>query len=253
MFEFLKLHCDDAIAHVELDRPGVLNAMHAGMRDELIECFATLDHDKTISAILISGAGRRAFCAGQDLGEAVAFGDDSVDEWVRHQGAMLASLRNVDKPVVVAFNGVATGAGFQLGLLADWRVGYPSLRMGQTEVKLGLASVYGSFFMSFHMGHATNQAMSLTGDLIDGGHAHALGLLNEMVPAEQVLDTARAAGERLACIPSIAMRLTKQRFRQQSQAGFEAACEAAVHAQRQAYASGEPQRRMQAFIDSRGT
>jgi len=242
----------DGIAHVVLNRPAVLNAMDAAMRADFIACLHAINTDTSISAVMISGAGERAFSAGQDLGEAVGFeGESAITAWMHHQGAVIAAVRDMDKPVVAIFNGVATGVGFQIGLAADWRVTYPDVRLGQPEVKVGLASIYGSWLMSQHLGHATNQALSLTGDLIDGRRAAALGLINELVERDALLDTGRAAAQRLAALPPAAVRLTKQRFREQSQPAFEATCEAAVAAQIEAYASGEPQRRMQAFIDAR--
>ncbi|GAB3672455.1 enoyl-CoA hydratase/isomerase family protein [Salinisphaera aquimarina] len=252
MPDFIRVQLiEDGIAQITLDRPAVLNAMHAPMRDELIAGLARLDADADVRAIVVTGAGPRAFSAGQDLEEAVAFEGEAVAAWTRHHGALLASLRALDTPLVAALNGVATGVGFQLALLADWRVGYPELRLGQPEVKVGLASIYGSWLMSLHLGHASNVAMSLTGDLIDGVQGQALGLLNDMVDRDAVLDTALTAARRFAALPATPIRLTKARFREQSQAGFDATCEAAVRAQNEAYASGEPQRLMQAFIDAR--
>ncbi|ROO27040.1 enoyl-CoA hydratase [Salinisphaera orenii MK-B5] len=253
MAEFIRFDVDaDGIAHVVLDRPDVLNAMHAPMREALIDCMATLDARPDVRAAVLTGAGERAFCAGQDLDEAVAFdGDDAVAAWARHQGALLRAVRALDKPLVAGFNGVATGVGFQLGLLADLRIGYPELRLGQPEVRVGLASIYGSWLMSLHLGLAANVELSMTGDLIDGERAQALGLVNELVPQGGVRDRAGATARRLAAQPAAALAATKRRFREQTQAGFDATCEAAVAAQVAAYASGEPQRRMSAFIARR--
>ncbi len=252
MSELIQFVVEDQVAHVVLNRPAVLNAMDAAMRADLIDCLQRLNADERVRAVMISGAGGRAFSAGQDLDEAVAFeGESAITAWMHHQGAVIAAVRDVDKPVVAVFNGVATGVGFQIGLAADWRIAYPDVKLGQPEVKVGLASIYGSWLMSQHLGHATNQALSLTGDLIDGRRAAELGLVNELVERDDVMDAGRAAAQRMAALPAVPVRLTKQRFREQSQAAFEATRDAAVDAQIEAYASGEPQRRMQAFIDAR--
>lgn len=250
--ELIQLSREQGIAHVVLNRPAVLNAMNAAMRSDLIACLQDTNADDSVTAVMISGAGGRAFCAGQDLDEAVAFdGERALTAWMHHQGAVIAAVRDIDKPVVAVFNGVATGVGFQIGLAADWRIAYTDARLGQPEVKVGLASIYGSWLLSQHLGHAANQALSLTGDLIDGRRAHELGLINELVERDAVLEAGHAAAQRLAALPAAAVRLTKQRFREQSQAAFEATRDAAVAAQIEAYASGEPQQRMQAFIDAR--
>lgn len=252
MSELIPCVVEDGIAHVVLNRPAVLNAMDAAMRADFVDCLQRINADDSARSVMISGAGARAFSAGQDLDEAVAFeGERAITAWMHHQGAVIAAVRNMDKPVVAVFNGVATGVGFQIGLAADWRIAYPDVKLGQPEVKVGLASIYGSWLMSQHLGHATNQALSLTGDLIDGRRAAELGLVNELVERDGVMDAGRAAAQRMAALPAVPVRLTKQRFREQSQSAFEATCEAAVTAQIEAYASGEPQRRMQAFIDAR--
>jgi len=250
--ELIQVVYKNRVAHLVLNRPAVLNAMDAAMRADFIACLQDINADDNVAALMISGAGDRAFSAGQDLHEAVAFeGESAITAWMHHQGAVIAAVRDMDKPVVAVFNGVATGVGFQIGLAADWRVAYPDVRLGQPEVKVGLASIYGSWLLSQHLGHAANQALSLTGDLIDGRRAAELGLINELVERDAVLETGHAAAQRLAALPATAVRLTKQRFRAQSQHVFEATCEAAVAAQIEAYASGEPQRRMQAFIGAR--
>lgn len=252
MSDTVTLDIVDGLAHVVLDRPARLNAMNAPMRDDFIARMGEANARHEVAAVVIRGAGDRAFSAGQDLDEAVSFaGEAAIERWMRHQGAVIAAVRETDKPVVAAFNGLATGVGLQVGLAADWRIAYPEVRLGQPEVNVGLASIYGSWLLSLHLNHAANQALSLTGDLIDGHRAADLGLVNALVARERVVEEAIEAARRLAAKPAAAVRLTKQRFREQTQPAFEATCEAAVAAQIAAYASGEPQRMMQAFIDRR--
>jgi enoyl-CoA hydratase/carnithine racemase len=205
-----------------------------------------------VHAVVITGAGARAFCAGQDLNETVRYGIDDVEAWLSANHAMYRAVRDLDKPAIAAFNGVAAGAGFQIGLCCDLRVGYPDMKIGQPEIKAGLASVVGSQLMTQYLGFGHNVELSLTGDLISGQRAWELGLLNRLVEREQVLASALDWAGRLARLPQTATRLTKRRFRALTQAGFEAALEVAVGAQREAYASGEPQAAMQKFLAKRG-
>src|SRR5690606_28054365 len=124
-----------------------------------------------IRAIVLTGSGERAFCGGQDLDEAGAVDTQSLAGWLNRQHAMYQAVRDVNKPIVAAINGVAVGAGFQMALMCDLRVAHPTLRMGQPEVKAGLASVVGSYLMSLQIGHSLNQQLSLTGELITGEKA----------------------------------------------------------------------------------
>lgn len=248
MSQLVVRECRGDIATLTLNRPSVLNAINGAMRDALIEAFQELNQDASVKAIVLTGSGDRAFSAGQDLAEAAAFSPEEVEAWMTHQCRLLQAMRDLEKPAVAAFNGVAAGVGFQLGLLADLRVGYPDMRLGQPEVKVGLASIMGSSLMALHLGHALNSELSLLGNLITGQRAHDIGLLNRLVTKEQVVATAWTLAEEFAALPSEAVRLSKQRFRAQSQSAFDAACTDLVRYQYERYLTGEPQAIMQRFL-----
>jgi enoyl-CoA hydratase len=239
------------VAIVTLNRPESLNAVNVEMRQTLIETLATLNADATAKALIIKGAGERAFCSGQDLNETARYTLDDVDEWLTRQHAMYQAVRDLDKPCIAAWNGVATGAGYQIGLCSDLRVGYPELKLGQPEIRAGLASIVGSYLMTLHLGLSQNLQMSLTGELISGQRGYELRLINHLVPRDQVIDKALAVAAELVKLGPTAIRLTKQRFRQLTQPGFDAALEAAKAAQREAYLSGEPQEAMRIFFERR--
>jgi enoyl-CoA hydratase/carnithine racemase len=239
----------DEVALVTLNRPEALNAVNVEMRRVLIETLSSVNADTTVKAVVIRGGGDRAFCSGQDLNETARYTLNDVDEWLTQQHAMYQAVRDLDKPCVVAWNGVATGAGYQIGLCSDLRVGYPEGKLGQPEIRAGLASIVGSYLMTLHLGLSQNVQMSLTGELIDGQRGYELGLVNHLVPREQVLDKALTAAAELTRLGPTAIRLTKQRFRQLTQPGFDAALIAAKAAQREAYLSGEPQEAMRRFFE----
>ncbi len=242
----------DRVAVVRLHRPAVMNAVNDALRHELVAALRDLDAGDTADAIVLTGSGERAFCAGQDLEESAAVDTTTLAGWLNRQHAMYQALRDVDKPVVAAINGTAVGAGFQRALLCDLRVAHADVRMGQPEVKAGLASIVGSWLMSLQIGHSLNQQLSLTGELISGERAHALGLVNDLVTPQQVLARAIERARALAELPGAAVRMTKRRFRERTQAGFEEACNAGIRYQLECYASGEPSRVMQAFLARRG-
>lgn len=244
---------DGAIAHVRLNRPQQLNAVNADMRRELPSALAALDADASVRALVVSGAGDRAFCAGQDLEEGAAFTADDVEEWFTRQHAMFGAVRAVNKPTVAAFNGVAAGAGYQLGLYCDVRVGYPELRIGQPEVKAGLGSILGTSQMMWHLPFGLNVQLSLGGELIDGERAYQIGLLNYLVPRAQVLAKAMEVARALAANPPTAIRLTKEHLRELTQAAFDDILAAAKRFQKRAYESGEPQSHMKKLLQARKT
>jgi enoyl-CoA hydratase/carnithine racemase len=247
----IQLERRDAVALITLNRPEVLNAINVEMRETLIALLGELDGDATVRAIVIAGAGDRAFCSGQDLDETAKYTIADIDTWLTRQHSMYGAVRDLGKPCIAAFNGIAAGAGFQIGLCADLRVGFSEMQLGQPEIKAGLASIVGSYLMTLHLGLAQNTELSLTGDLISGQRAYELGLLNHLVPRERVLQHSLALATRLGTLPPTAMRTTKKSIRDRTQPGFEAALETAKRAQRQTYESGEPQAAMRKFLDGR--
>lgn len=237
----------ERVALVVLNRPQVLNAFDWSLRDALTEALRALDDDDLVRAIVLTGAGDRAFSAGQDLGEAEAYGVGDIGRWMSHQRRMYQALRACRKPVVVAFNGLAAGSGFHLGLLADLRVGSAAISLGQPEIRMGLASIVGPYLMSHYMGHAQVAEFAIAGRMVSGQRAHELGLLTELVPAGDVRPRACALAAELAEHPADAMRLTKAYFVARTQAGFDQAFDEVVRCHRIEYESGLPQQRMRQF------
>ena len=231
-----------------LNRPASFNAINGELRSMFIEALDQANDNASVRAIVITGAGEKAFCSGQDLSETSRYGADDVEAWLSANHAMYRAVRALEKPAIAAFNGVAAGAGFQIGLCCDFRVGFAGMRIGQPEIKAGLASVVGSTLMTHHIGIAYNIELSLTGELISGERAYEIGLLSKLVPREEVLDTALELAQDLCKLAPTAMRLTKQRFRAITDESFEAALPVAIELQKQAYASGEPQAAMQKFL-----
>jgi len=230
------------VAVVRLNRPQRLNAINEDIRRELPPALAALNADPALRAVVLAGAGERAFSAGQDLDEAARYGPDDVERWFTELHATYAAVRDMDKPTVAAITGAAAGAGYQIALYCDLRVAHPEAKIGQPEVKTGLASILGTSLMMWHLPFGMNAELSLLGDLISGERAAQLGLVNRLVPRSEVLEQAmqiaRALGER----PPNAVRLTKERMRELTQARFDDILVAARRYQRRAYESGEPQR-----------
>jgi enoyl-CoA hydratase/carnithine racemase len=244
---------DCRVAVVRFNRPAVMNAVNDAIRRGLTRALRSLDASDDADAIVLTGSGERAFCAGQDLEESAAIDTATLAGWLNRQHAMYQVVREVGKPLIAAINGTAAGAGFQMALMCDLRVAHPGVQLGQPEVRAGLASIVGSYLMSLQIGHSLNQQLSLTGELMDGTRAHALGLVNDLVARADVLPQAVRRARELAALPGAAVRVTKQRFRERTQAGFDEACSAGIRYQLECYATGEPTRVMQAFLARRDT
>jgi len=241
------------VAVITLNRPEVLNAWHAPMRNMLSAALSRAEGDAGIGAIVLTGSGDRAFSAGQDFEEARTFDPRRAEEWVGEWEALYDLIRRLSKPLVAALNGVAAGSAFQIALLTDVRVGHPGVRMGQPEINAGIASTTGPWIMREHLGLARTIELTLTGRLMEADECKALGLLAQVVPPERVLDAAIDLAEQLSGKPPVAMRLDKQRFREMTEAGFRDCLEAGQRIQHESYASGEPARMMDQFLARRST
>jgi enoyl-CoA hydratase/carnithine racemase len=240
-----------AVAVITLNRPAKLNAWTTPMRNEIIEALQRFEADDAIRAIIMTGAGDRAFSAGQDLSEAHDFDGERAVAWVGEWQRYYAALRGLSKPLVMALNGTAAGSAFQVALLGDIRIGHPGVRMGQPEINAGIASTTGPWIMNSMLGMSRTIELTLTGRLMEAEECHRIGLIHHLVPTDQVLTKALEIAEALAAKPPVAMRLDKQRFREMTEAGFQDSIEAGTRIQREAYESGEPARMMEEFFRQR--
>jgi enoyl-CoA hydratase/carnithine racemase len=252
MADFIEIETHGQTGLLRLNRPEKLNAWHKPMRDEIMAALKDFDANESIRAIIMTGAGDRAFCAGQDLAEAHGFDVTASEAWMHEWEAYYETLRSLSKPIIMALNGVAAGSAFQVALLGDIRIGHPGVRMGQPEINSGIASVTGPWIMQSMIGMSRTIELTLTGRMMEAEECHRIGLMHHLVPADQVLPKALEIAALLAGKPPVAMRLDKQRFREMTQAGFEEAIQAGIRIQGESYASGEPARMMEAFFRARG-
>jgi enoyl-CoA hydratase/carnithine racemase len=251
MTQFILTAVQDKVGIITLNRPEKLNAWNSAMRDEIVAALRAYDGNADIAAIVMTGAGDRAFCAGQDLEEAKHFDVARSEAWMREWESYYDALRGLSKPLIMALNGTAAGSAFQVALLGDIRVGHPGVRMGQPEINSGIASVTGPWIMREMLGLSRTIELTLTGRLMDADECHRVGLLHHVVPADQVMPKAMEIARELAAKPPVALRLDKQRFKEITEPGFRDAIEAGIRIQAESYASGEPARMMEAFFRKR--
>lgn len=246
------VHRCDAVGVIRLNRPEKLNAWTVAMRNELMRAMKAFEADGDVRAIVLTGTGERAFCAGQDLEEAHGFSVDEAEAWIRGWDVFYSVLRGLSKPLVIALNGLAAGSAFQASLMGDVRVGHAGVRMGQPEINSGIASITGPWIMNQMLGMSRTIELTLTGRLMEADESHRLGLIHHIVPKEDVLARAIAIANELGSKPPVAMALDKARFREMTEPSFRETIEAAVRAHRTSYESNEPQRMVEAFYRTRG-
>ena len=239
-------------AVITLNRPEKLNAWDTPMREALSHTLGEINASDRFRSVVITGAGDRAFSAGQDLDETMRFssGHEGQD-WFLTWKDFYDSVRNLDKPCIAALNGVAAGSAFQFAMLTDIRVGHENSHMGQPEINSGIASVLGPLLMAPRIGLSRTIELTLTGRMMDGIECEKIGLIQHLVDQDQVADVALQIAEDLGRKPPVAMRLNRQRFREMTQADFDEAFSSGMKIQKEAFESGEPQAAMKAFFEQR--
>lgn len=240
---------EDGILTLRLNRPDRLNAWNGEMRQIVRDAFAEANHDAAVRAIILTGTGDRAFCAGQDLNEAKSFDAAIADRWIEGFKDFYNTLRRFEKPYVAALNGLAAGSAFQVSLLADYRVGHADSRMGQPEINSGILSITGFWVIREHLGLARATELVLTGRLVPAPECREIGILNEIVAREEVQARARAVANELASKDAGAYRANKQWICAATQRAFDEAYEAARIAHARAFDGGGPQKVMDKFLE----
>ncbi len=248
-YEFIKVERDGELGIITLNRPERSNAWNAKMRTEVAEELRTMNADDGIRAVILTGAGN-AFGGGQDFSEAQQFDRTRAVEWMKEWENLYGAILGMEKPIIAALNGVAAGSAFQAALLCDIRVGHEGSRMGQTEINNGIPSVTGTWVMWDILGRARTIEMVMTGKLVDGDEAYRLGMINHLVPRDQVMAKAKEVARDLGSKPPVAMKLNKQLWRKLADPGFRQAEADGVDIQAAAFASGEPQTMMARFLEA---
>jgi enoyl-CoA hydratase len=196
------------VALVTLDRPDALNALSFDLLDELADALETLDRDPACRAIVITGAGSRAFAAGADIRELAAQTSASLHAERRFE--VWDRLSAVGLPTIAAVRGVALGGGCELAMTCDMIVAAEDATFGQPEIRLGvMPGAGGTQRLTRAIGKARAMAMILTGETIGARQAEAIGLITRVVPTEATIDAALELAARIAALPPIAVRAAK--------------------------------------------
>jgi enoyl-CoA hydratase len=200
------------VAVLRLDRPDARNALTPELTSALGAAVVEADADPDVRAIVLTGTGTRAFCAGMDL-RAFAGGERISGEDPGVAGFMALVGGDVATPIVGAANGSAVAGGLELLLGCDVVVASSEARFGLPEVQRGLFAAGGGTFIGQRIPLAVALEMTLTGDLIDAGRAYELGLVNAVVPPDEVLPAALALAERIAANGPLGVAASKELVR----------------------------------------
>ncbi|HED04316.1 MAG TPA: 3-hydroxybutyryl-CoA dehydrogenase [Candidatus Fraserbacteria bacterium] len=224
----VEIEAEKHLAWVTLNRPHRLNTINSEMREELPQAFAELARNEQVRAIVLRGAGDKAFSAGADVSE-FAGGKAYMFAML---GEFFATPQQCPKPVIAAIDGYALGGGLELALACDFRLASRRSQLGQPEIKLGLIpGGGGTQRLTRLIGAARAKELVMLGERIPAEQAHAWGLINRLLDNERFDEEVRAFAEQLAAGPPVAIRLVKRVI----DWGQESPLEAALLLEREAF------------------
>lgn len=208
-YQFITTEKRGHILLVTMNRPEVYNAVHVDMHNEMADCWDAFAADQDLWVAVLTGAGDKAFSAGNDLKATAAGGSKS--EMTPTGFAGLSSRFDLEKPIIAAVNGFAMGGGFETALSCDIILASEKAKFALPEVKVGFfAAASGVQRLSRYIGRLAAQEMMFTGRTIDAAEALKMGCVNEVHPHDELLDKAMEKAEQLCTVSPSAVKATKR-------------------------------------------
>jgi len=240
---------DEGVALVRLNRPEALNALNIATREALTEAFSALHDDPEIRAIVLTGDDK-AFAAGADLKEFAEVG--TVENVKRRLERHWHTVAATPQPVVAAVRGYAMGGGLELAMACDLIIAGEGAQLGQPEVRVGIMpGAGGTQRLTRAVGKFQAMKMCLTGKPVTGSEAYQMGLASEVVPDEEVLETAIKLATSIARMPPLATQAIKEAIVQGQNASLESALLLERKAFQLLFATEDRREGMAAFIEKR--
>jgi enoyl-CoA hydratase len=200
-YETLLYEKKDRIGYVTLNRPRILNAQSPEMFDELAQVFGDIKRDAEVGVVILTGSGDRAFCAGADINFLKQLAQTTpmaAKNFVAKNRLAFGAIAHLGKPVIAALNGFALGGGCELAMACHIRIASDNARFGQPEINLGLfPGAGGTQRLPRLVGKGIALEMMLTGEPISAQEAYRVGLVNRVVPAAELMETAEKLAQQI--------------------------------------------------------
>lgn len=211
-FEFLSFEPDaDGLVLITINRPEKRNALNQTVISELGEAFLMAHGDASIKALILTGAGDKAFVAGADIGEIAALDAITAEQTSRRGQEIFRTLEIMRKPSIAAINGYALGGGLELAMCCTIRIASNNAQLGQPEVKLGIVPGYGATQrLPRLVGRGRALDLLLSGESIDAAEAHRIGLVNAVTAPENLIPAAKQWARKVIANGPLAVSLTME-------------------------------------------
>lgn len=250
-YEFLKLEKSEGVATLTISRPKALNALNSQVLDELNNILDDIKEDSEIDVIILTGDGK-AFVAGADIGEMSSLTAEEGRQFGQKGLDAFRKLELLEKPTIAAVNGFALGGGNELAMSCDMRIASDKALFGQPEVGLGITPGFaGTQRLPRLVGLGKAMEIILTGNNIKADEALEIGLVNHVVPADELMDTAMELAKKIASNAQLAVRYSKEAINR----GIETDIEAGMVTERDlfglCFATEDQKEGMAAFLEKR--
>ncbi|MCP4747387.1 MAG: enoyl-CoA hydratase [Desulfobacteraceae bacterium] len=203
-------HIEAGIATITLNRPKVMNSANFQLLNEFNELLENLRYDSSVRVLIVTGAGEKAFCAGADLKERATLKPEQVKFFIFSIRRLFEGLDNFPKPVIAAVNGIALGGGTELALAADIRIAAESASMGLTETRLAIIpGAGGTQRLPRLIGKGKAKELIFTGRRVDAQEALQIGLVNKVVPLDNLIGACREMAAMISETGPIALEQAK--------------------------------------------
>ena len=250
-FKNIMVDKEGAVGIVRMNRPAAMNALNSETLGELKEAFAQLKDDDGVRVIIITGEGK-AFVAGADIAEMKDMTADEAREFSQAGQKVFSKIARMKKPVIAAVNGFALGGGCELAMACDIRIASDKAKLGQPEVNLGVIPGFaGTQRLSRLVGAAKAKELIFTGDMVDAQTALSIGLVNQVVPVEQLMDVCMEMANKIASKGPAAVKLAKKVINRGIEEKLEKGSEYETDEFGECFAKGEAKEGMTAFMEKR--
>ena len=242
----------DGIAVITMNRPKALNALNQETLDELNQVADMLAKDSTVQVVILTGSGDKAFVAGADIAQMQSMSAMEGRNFGKLGQAVFNKLENLPQPVIAAVNGFALGGGCELAMACDIRIASEKAKFGQPETGLGITPGFGGTQrLPRLVGKGRAKELLFTADMIDAAEAYRIGLVNKVVPPEELMEAAKALAGRIMKRSAAAVQLAKAAVNRGIEAGLEngIAYEAEVFGL--CFATEDQKEGMTAFVEKR--
>ncbi|HLC24230.1 MAG TPA: enoyl-CoA hydratase-related protein [Nitrosopumilaceae archaeon] len=249
--QYLRVEKDDQTALITINRPEKLNSMNLQVMDEFISVLDDLEKDQS-KVIIITGSGQKAFSAGADIEYMSKIGSTEAEKYALRGHEVLNKIEKIEKPVIAAINGYALGGGCELGLACDIRFASPNAQLGQPEVTIGICPGWGGTQRLLRIiGPARAKDLIFTGRKIGAQESLDMGLINKIIPLENLITESKAYAKNISKNSSFAVGISKMLVNKGMDANLDTGLKLEIYSWSLCFSSKDREERMRAFVEKK--